>query len=96
MPGWSAPRRLASVACTCTFLVVWSTTESTAVTRPANAALFGCRQADAHLASDAHLAGILLRHTEIDVDRIELLQRDDRIAAVQVLAEVDLAYAEHA
>ena len=36
----------------------------------------------------------LLRHVEIDQDRIERLQRDDGRARVQVLTEIDLANAE--
>ena len=36
----------------------------------------------------------LLRHEEIDVDRIERLQRHDRGAGGEILAEIDRANAE--
>ena len=39
---------------------------------------------------------LLLRHGEVDVDRVGGLERDDRRAAGQVLPEVDLADPEHA
>ena len=48
------------------------------------------------LPADAHLAGVLLRHAEVHVDRIQRLQRHERVAAGQVLTEVDLADAEDA
>ena len=38
----------------------------------------------------------LLRHAEVDVDRIERLQRHQRVAAGRVLTEVDVTDAEHA
>ena len=47
------------------------------------AAIVG-RDADARGRPD--LAGRLLRHAEVHVDRIERLQRDQRVAARQVLA----------
>src|SRR5687768_3929427 len=49
-----------------------------------------------HAASGADLSGILLRNAEVDVDRIERLQRHDRAPAGQVLTQVDGPDAEHA
>src|SRR4029453_13676085 len=50
---------------------------------------------DTHVSSNTHLRGRLLRHIEVDVDGIERLQLNDRIAARQVLADVHLADAEN-
>src|SRR6185436_781132 len=41
---------------------------------------------DAHVAADAGLGDRLLRNTEVHVDGIERLQRDERIAAGEVLS----------
>src|SRR6266545_4690130 len=49
----------------------------------------------ADLSADSKLAQLLLRHGEVHVDRVERLERHDRIAGLQVLAEVDLADAEN-
>ena len=96
MPGRSLPPGLASVACTWMLRVASSTIESIAVTRPVNSTPGRLVGRDAHAAADAHLAGRLLRHAEVHVDRIQRLQRHQRVAAGQVLTEVDLADAEHA
>src|SRR6185295_16060340 len=50
---------------------------------------------DADVATEMHLTGLLLRNAEVDVDRVQRLQRDHCVAAVQVLAEVDRAEAEN-
>ena len=44
--------------------------------------------------ADLRLADVLLGHREIDVDRIELLQRHDGRAGRNILADIDLAQAE--
>ena len=49
---------------------------------------------DPDAVTDAYLRDVLLRHTEVHVDRIQRLQRNERIAGGQVLPEVDLADAE--
>ena len=44
--------------------------------------------------ADRELAELLLRQVEIDVDRIDRLQRDDRIARIDVLPRIDRGDAE--
>ena len=44
--------------------------------------------------AQAHLIDRLLRHEEIEKDRIERLQRDDDRSGAEILAEVDGANAE--
>src|SRR5205823_13665815 len=51
---------------------------------------------DSNAASGAQLRDGLLRHAEVDVDGIQSLQRHQRVAAGQVLSEVDVADAEDA
>ena len=50
----------------------------------------------AHLRADAKILQVLLRQGEVDVDRVHGLQRHDGVAAVEVLANVDPADAQHA
>ena len=80
-----------------TLRVASSTTESTAVMLPGDRLAVGppstVTRTSRPTRSSAHL---LLRQREVDVDRVERLQRHDRVARVQVLPEVDLADAEHA
>ena len=47
-------------------------------------------------ASPAYLNGVLLRHSKIDINRIQRLQRNDCIPSRQVLAEVDFADSQNA
>ena len=56
MPGRSLPSGLASVACTWTFRVASSTTESIAVTRPVNSTSGELVGGDPHVPADPHLA----------------------------------------
>ena len=46
-------------------------------------------------AADSKVAELLLRHREVHVDRIERLKRHDRIAGLQVLAQVHLTEPEN-
>ncbi len=48
------------------------------------------------LHAHVHQIDLVLRHGEVDVHRIERLQRDHRRARRQILAEVDLPNAQHA
>ena len=84
IPGRSRSAGLSKVACTCTLRVASSTTESTAVILPAG----GCEPSRPSAvtltcAPRVQLAHLLLRHREVDVDRVERLQRHDRIAGVR-------------
>src|SRR5207249_1242548 len=49
---------------------------------------------DAHGVPGHHLACVLLRHAEVHVSRIERLQRNNRVAARQVLTEINLTKAQ--
>ncbi len=59
---------------------------------------FAGRRVGSELRLHAHMHQIdlVLRHGEVDVHRIERLQRDHRRARRQILAEVDLPNAQHA
>jgi hypothetical protein len=46
--------------------------------------------------TDGEPRHLLLRHREVDVDRVERLQRDYRVAALKILAEVHLPQAQDA
>ena len=50
---------------------------------------------NANAAPQKCLMGLLLRNAEVDVDRVQRLQRHHRIATGHVLTEVDLPDAEH-
>lgn len=61
--------------------------------RPLGAGHIVCR--DVHGAADLQLTSGLLRNAEVHVDRIERLERDQRIAAGQVLSQVDVTNAQN-
>ncbi len=69
-------------------------TESTAVIRPGRRGVRHALDAHLHLAARPQAADLLLRHREVHVQRVERLQRHDRCAAGQVLAEVHLPDAQ--
>ena len=70
--------------------------ESSAVTRPAKVAPAEISGRDANLAADADRSDGLLRNAEIDVDRVQRLERHDGIAARYVLSAVCLAQTQNA
>ncbi len=81
MPGRSLPPGFRTEARTWTLRVAGSTLGSKAETDAGEGRALERVRHHRHLAADLERAQLLLRHLEIDIDGIELLQRDDGLAA---------------
>lgn len=78
---------------TSTLRVFSSTLDLMAVISPSNILSAAASVFAASFLADFKLPQLLLWHKEIEIDRVKLLQCDDRRACVQILPDIDLANA---
>ena len=94
MPGRSRPAALSTVACTRTLRVEASTSGLIAVILPVDRVARDRVPRQPHREAFLEAVDLLLGDVEVDEDRVERLERDDRVARLEALAQVDEADAE--
>jgi len=96
MPGWSFSPGFATVACSWTFRVSASTRGFTVVMSPSTVRPGDRVARKPHRKAFPQPGQFLLGQGEVDEDRVERLQRNDRVSLPENLAEVHLPDAQAA